>query len=75
MANKSDIEDIIYDAVIAKDIVSIVDTYGDEYEGIAWVYTSGDDEDDGYSRIIIKDGEYLYSFGTNEIEEIEVKKG
>ena len=69
--NPSDFEDMIYDAVIKKRRVSIVDTEGDDYEGIAWIYSSGDDEEDGYSRIILKDGEYLYSFGTNEIVEMK----
>ncbi len=71
MLNIGDIEDMMYEAVSGKHRVSIKTKDGDELEGVAFIYSSGDDEEDGYSRLVIKDGEEMISLGADEIDDMD----
>ena len=52
--------------------VRVVDIDGISYEGVASSYTPGDDEEDGYSTVLIKDPKNPMCLGENEIRSIEV---
>lgn len=62
----------MYEVAKAGKKVRVTDVDGKVFEGKAYAYSSGANEDDGYATFIVDDPKTPMCLSSNEVEKIEV---
>lgn len=68
----ADFEKAMMDATDKGATVHVIDVDDKEYEGEAFGFTYGHDEEDGYATFCIRDPKVSICLGSNELKSLEV---